>query len=570
MGSHDDKYQGEDEQTQVRSIISQLNEDRPSKEKSREVVVRPDGSKVIRVTKKRRVMVSEREKNLRSRRAFVMGLMVAFLGLVLMGAFFAFRMSSMTGDAYMEESVSALKEAWGAKDVRVSGKGIAGSELHLTSLVAEFPEGSFIEKVELTNVEAELDSLTFFTKCLVADELKIGRAEIRLNRDARKLEIPHFKGGELWNLRRVVCEDFSVKMGEESKTSPVALSGARAYLYHPRLDDLTACVLSVEGGTLQLGAWKTVYLKECKFHISPDAVEEFRLVGSTNRPTEQEEASRTSLSVFGRLKVGEPLVGPYGFDAENIPLADLTNGRVEQFLTARMQSVPGNKSKATITLPLETELPEFNGEVALKSICLSGMPAQTVIAEHIAPAKRRLYLPLRVTRGFAVLEHEDGALSVELPDGGAVERDLLTMRGKLTVNAANELSGKMEYALPVLLTRVEYTDGISDPVFRENGELAWLSTTLSGTANAPGDNTSELERNAETARAARGTRVPFAQIDVERMAEEAQKESAKLRETFEKGDTVQPTENSESGSDSSDPFGDKGKTDDPFALPTPF
>lgn len=571
MGNQDDKYQeGDEQKTQIRSIINQLNEEKPSKEKSREVVVREDGTKVIRVTKKRRVVVSEREKNRRSRRTFVMGILVAFLALLGMAAFFGFRMSVMSGEAYLEESVAALKEAWGAKDIRINGKGVSGGEFHLNSLVAEFPEGALIERVELTNIEAELDSLSYFSKQLMADKLSIARAEIRLNKDAQKLDIQRFNGKNLWNLRRVECAEFSVYMGDSRQDSPLVLSGAQAYLYHPRSGDDSACVLSIDGGTLQLGAWKTIYVKEGKLNITPDAVEELKLTGSVNRPTESEETSRTELTISGRLKVGDALTTPLSFDSDNMQLADFTDGRLEYIFSARTQTVPQNKVRSTITLPAEAGMPEFNGEFALKNISLSGLPAQTLITEHITPAKRRLYLPPRISRGFAILSHQDGGISLEIPDGGAVERDLLILKGKITVSAANELSGTMAYALPVLLTRVEYTDGISDPVFRENGDNAWLTTALSGMANMPTDNAAELDREAEAARSKRPERIPFAQIDLDRMAEEAQKESSKLREVFEKGDAPNPTGDSENGGNSADPFDTPKKADDPFALPTPF
>lgn len=571
MNSRDDKYlDSEEEKTQVRSIINQLNEDHPSKEKSREVVVREDGTKVIRVTKKRRVLVSEHEKNRRSRRAMVMGIMVMFLGVLGMVAFFGFRMSVMSGESYLQESVAALKEAWGAQDIRINGKGMNGSVFHLNSLVAEFPEGSLIQRVELTDIEAEVDSLSFFAKRLMADKMTVARAEIQLNKDAEKLDIQKFRGADLWDLRRVECADFSVRMGDTPADAPVTVLGAQAYLYHPRSGDDDTCVLSLEGGTLQLGSWKTIYLKEAKLNISQTAIEEMKLTGSVNRPSENEESSRSSLTIFGRLKAGQPLNTPLSFDSDNMPLADFTDGRFEYFFTARTQSVPLNKARATITLPQANAMPEFNGEFALRNMSLSGMPAQTLLTDHISPAKRRLYLPPRISRGFAILSHQADSVSLELPESGAVERDLLIMKGKMTVNTANELSGNMSYALPTLLTRVEYPDGISDPIFRENGDQAWLSTELSGLANAPGDNAGAVDRAAEEARSKRPARIPFAQIDLDRMAEEAQKESAKLRETFEKGDTVQPAEQSEHGNHNSDPFGDNGKTDDPFALPTPF
>lgn len=577
MNSKDDKYNdSEGEKTQVRSIINQLNEDRPSKEKSREVVVREDGTKVIRVTKKRRVAVSEQEKNRRSRRAMVMGIMVMFLAVLCLAAFFGFRMSVMSGEAYLQESVAALKEAWGAKDIRINGKGMDGGMFHLNSLVAEFPEGNLIQRVELSDIEAEVDSLSFFTKRLMADKMTVARAEIQLNKEAEKLDIQRFNGSALWSLRRVECADFSVRMGDAAEDAPLTILGAQAYLYHPRNDDDGTCVLSLESGTLQLGSWKTIYLKEAKLNISQTAIEEMKLLGSVNRPTESEETNRSSLTIFGHLKAGQALNSPLSFDSDNMQLADFTDGRFEYFFSARTQSVPLNKARATITLPKANAMPEFNGEFALRNISLSGLPAQTLITDHISPAKRRMYLPPRITRGFATLSHQADSVSLELPEGGAVERDLLIMKGKMTVNTANELSGNMSYALPTLLTRVEYPDGISDPIFRENGDQAWLNTELSGLANAPADNAGAVDRAAEDARSKRPARIPFAQIDLERMAKEAQKESAKLRETFEQETNLQHSEDSgssiDTGSDINrdDPFGESGKTDNPFALPTPF
>ena len=68
MSDKDDKYADDetDGRSQVRNILSKLAEEHPSKEKKREVVVREDGTKVVRVTKKRRVMISAEEKKRRA------------------------------------------------------------------------------------------------------------------------------------------------------------------------------------------------------------------------------------------------------------------------------------------------------------------------------------------------------------------------------------------------------------------------------------------------------------------------------------------------------------------------
>lgn len=576
MGKYDDKYnEAGEEQTHVRSIINQLNEDHPSKEKKREVVTRPDGTKVIRVTKKRRVTVSETEKNRRSRHSFVMGLLVAFLCLLGMGAFFGFRMSVMSGEAYVAEGVEQLKQAWGATDIRVSGKGVDGGDFRLSSLVAEFPENSVIERVEISDISAELDSMSFFTKKLIGDIMKMGRVEIRLRADARKFAMPRFNGNDLWSFRRVECEEFAVRMGESLQDSPVTLRNCKAYMYYPREGEKDTCVLDVIGGSLQLAGWKTIYVQEGRFTFSPVAVEDFSVKGSTDRPTETAESKHTELVIFGRLGDGDKLAGPFSLDADNIDFADLSDNRFAQFFNARTEAVGREKAKAHIELPLDRKAPQFSGEFAVKSVSVSGMAAQTLMTEHIDPMKRRLYLPPRVSRGMVAISHEGDVSTLTLPEDAMVERDLIALQGKVTVNGANEISGNLDYALPVLLTHVEYTDAISDPIFQDVGTNAWLRTTLSGMANQPKDNSSEIEAKAEEARKSRPERIPFSEIDVERMADQMRREKMKDVDPFapQSNTPASPAGNTNSAAprrNDDDPFGDKPANDDPFALPTPF
>ncbi len=574
MGKYDDRYNDGEGETQVRSIINRLNEDHPSKEKMREVVTRPDGTKVIRVTKKRRVLVSEQEKDRRGRHSFMMGMLAAFLGLIGLSVFFAIRMSMMSGPGFVEDSVAELKESWGATDIRVTGQGVDGTSFHISSVVAEFPETSMIQRVELSDVSADLDALSFFSKRLICDRIEVARAEVQLRADARNFDMPRAKGRDLWQMRRVECGDLTVKMGENLQQAPLSLRNTRAYMYYPRPEDRGSCVVVVSGGVMQLGTWKTLYVNEGKFNFSPVAVEEFSISGSTDRPTDSSEANRSQLSFFGRLAQGAAIAGPYTLDTDNMNFADFTAGRFAQFFSARTMGVGQAKSKAFIMLPTaETEV-EFSGDFPLKNICLTGMPAQVMMAGHIEPAKRRYYLPSRVTRGTVALTREGDSLSVELPENSVTERDFISLQGKMTVNAANELSGTLGYGLPALLTHVEYPDGYADPIFTESGDYAWLRVALSGTGNAPTDNSAEVDAKADEARKNRPARIPFDEIDVAKLAEQVSKgsSSAKPLDPFEQDSAPSSSDsgNKRGLDDDADPFGAKPGADDPFALPSPF
>ena len=173
------------------------------------------------------------------------------------------------------------------------------------------------------------------------------------------------------------------------------------------------------------------------------------------------------------------------------------------------------------------------------------------MAEHIEPVKRRAYMPVKMNRALVKISHAEDGVQLEIPDNGMIERDLLNVRGSMKVDRNNNLSGKLEYAMPSILTRVEYPDGISDPLFREMGEWAWVSSELRGRGNHPDDNAAELELRAADARKNRPARIPFSQIDLDRMLQELDKEEDSLKD---KPLEIGPSHKGNPFEESKDPF----------------
>lgn len=528
MSKYDSKYSdvgAEGARSHVRGIIQQLNEEKPSKEKSREVVVRPDGTKVIRVTKKRRVLVSDDEKRKAGRRSFLFILLGAFAISFAMVAVLLFRMSMLSGEAYVQQQADVLKQAWGAETVAVSGAGVEGTEFHLSGVVAEFPEGSLIRRVALSDISANLDITTFFSGEIKADKLSVARAEIVYDAAAEQLSVQRYQGEDLWQFNRVECDDFNVKSTDGEKTA-MSITNAHAYLYYPRRSDRSACALVVTGGSLLVRGMQNIRLKDAKFYIAPNGVEEFSLSGTTDRATEAENHVRTSLAISGRLNAGDSLSGPFVFDADNMRFADFTQGRLENIFSARtvQQTMGRDRSRARITLPFHGDKPVFSGEFALKDISLKGFPVQLAILSHMESEKRKKYMTPVISRGHVVLGSNGEGLSLELPEEQVVERDLLRLQGRIELNAANDISGKLDLGLPAILTHAEYADGKADPIFREDAGIAWVSVTLSGTVNVPSDNSAQLEAAAAEARASRSGRLQMDDVNFEKIANQMKRE----------------------------------------------
>ncbi len=518
MSKHKDDYQQEEESSsQVRSIIRQINEETPAKEKNREVVVRPDGTKVVRVTKKRKVMITQAESRRRSRRTFMVALFALLLLLGCCVAFFSFRMSAMSGETYLAEREQELCRLWGASSVKCTGATIDGVELRISSIVAEFPESCMVERVELSDVKGMLDLATFFTGVLTGEDVNIARATIRLRGEARELRLPQQVGESLWKFERFICQDFSISLGDEA-SAPWALRHSSAYMYYPQEG---MSVVTLDGGVMSMKGWKDIKMKEAKFQFSPLSIEEFSLSGTTDVTRASEEA-RSSLTISGRLQDGYPLAGPYYIAVENMNINEFTAGRFNQFFKGVVMPPSGRNAAPTakMKLPLDIAAPEFSGTFNLREISITSFPAMRLFCEHIDPAKRKRYLPPSILFGTVRLEQENGTMVLAFDATDMQERDLITLRGRIGVNEANELSGTLDYGLPAILTHVEYPDAISDPIFSDDGQTAWLCTKLSGMANMPDDDSVEIEARAVLARKDRPARTPFQEIDLDRLTQE--------------------------------------------------
>jgi hypothetical protein len=142
----------------------------------------------------------------------------------------------------------------------------------------------------------------------------------------------------------------------------------------------------------------------------------------------------------------------------------------------------------------------------------------------------------------------------------------VNLQGKIELSSCNELTGSLDYGVPAVLTRVEYPDGQPDPIFQQGGEWSWLRTQVKGLGNMPGDDMAEIEARAQSARASRPARIPFDQIDINRLSDQLDSKPTQMM-------PEQTPQQNDSGlnSLSEDPFNPFAeKEEDPFSTSAPF
>ena len=536
--NNEDKYTREgDDNSQVRNIINQLNNDKPSREKSREVVVRADGTKVIRVTKKRKVMVSNEEKNRRSRKKFLVGLLGFFLLASALVAFYLYRMSEMCSESYFNEKKQELCAAWGAESIEITNPRVEGMKLTIDRLIARFPESSMLEKVELNGMNASLAVSSFIAGEFQTDNLSVKVADIRLRKGYDKLMLPRWAGAEpIWNIKNVSCSKFSFSIGHPDE-SPVTLKNAEAQMYHSAGAD-SGQVVIINKGTLTLaGVGKELSnhmrynfnLLDAKLFLSSVSVEDIRVnCQDPNSLLRDKEAERDSISslnakelvtadfiIHGRIGEGESLYGPYELEIASLPFALLTHGVYDKIFGAEVSSSRNeNAERIKMTLSPAGAPAVFSGKMMITDVQFrdTDLDAKSVYITHIVNANQnRKYTKINFAQAWVTLSQANGEMVLDIADGAMVEGGStdISIHGQMTVNmnSANgqwndlPLSGHLTYSLPRKVLNSEYKGGVIDPIFSadpKNDLRCVLKTKLSGVSILPQDDSrSQVDATAE-------------------------------------------------------------------------
>ncbi len=520
-----DKY-SDSGQTQVRDIIQKINDEKPAKESSRESVTRADGSKAVRVVRKRRVLVSEKDKRRRSRRTFLFGVFLSMLALACMLLFFLWNMYRMSSQASYESLAEDLREEWGAEHIELVGLDVNGFDLVIDKLVLTFPasSGSMVESVVLHEVKGSLQKEGVFFNDYIFEELMVQRALVRLREGADEMKPSDLHDQSFLEVRQLVCPDFNVIVGDSSADSIFTVTGTELYLRYTE-DDKSACSLTFTGGSFELRSWKKFTIKDARMLLTPIGMEDFRAnlhLPAVAAATVEEGKLSPELYVAADIPNGSSIYSSFGIDSKYMQLSDFTDARLISFFTAqtRPNRVEGvNVMGAQMSLNPLGGVPSFRGEFRLQNAKWKNIPALSVIMSHLPADRRSQYVQLAITHATVNLDSTPEEIRMNFTESDMSENYSVTLKGDIHLDAQHVLNGVLSYGIPAALTRAEYPDGVSDPVFKEIGELAWLDTKLTGTTFAPQDDAGMQDAAAAEARKSRPEPYQINDLDFEKLNE---------------------------------------------------
>lgn len=202
-------------------------------ERRREVVVRPDGSKVIRVEKRRRTYSDDqrdaKQAMLKNKR-FLIGLCI--LVLLAAGALagtYMYRLTSFNTEEFAGRLQADLSAAWGG-DVKISGMAVDGLTMKASRIRVSFPEDSCLSFVAMEGISGEISAVPLFMGKIKGESLNVSRAVVGLRPGFVKFAVPQTKRELPFVFRRYTAPRLEVGYAHGTEEFTLERNGAPFYM----------------------------------------------------------------------------------------------------------------------------------------------------------------------------------------------------------------------------------------------------------------------------------------------------------------------------------------------------
>lgn len=483
--------------------MRQLHEsDSRGVERRREVVVRPDGSKVIRVEKRRRTYEDDRrdeKKAVLKNKRFLIGLCILIL--LLLGGLtgtYMYRMTSFNTEEFSSRLQEELGAAWGG-EVEISGMSMDGRSLKASLIKVSFPEDACLSFVCLEGVSGEISATALLMGNVKGESLNIGKAVIGLRPGYAKFVLPR-TGRELpLTFQRYTAPRLEV--GYAHDVEPFSLDRnqgafyltAEAYIRTSRAGTATEYVLDLSHQKLRIKGWPVMDMDAGSVILDGEGIKQLTFSGALDKGRLlNKPADISPCMITGSLRLGTDLsYQAWTLTGRNFDLSQLVGNVFSSFLKVRMgEQEVDEKHELNLSFALPAaaaqKRPPLKGTSG--SVSKASMMRLPVFRLLTAMTSRKTEIGMPYsspvfTSGAFYLESDGTDNFVTLRDFSLFEQSFLGVTGTLYCRDAR-VTGELEFKLPSYMA-----DGRRIPAgVRQEGHDYLISVNISGTTTSPEDN----------------------------------------------------------------------------------
>ncbi len=434
-----------------------------------ELVTRPDGSKVMRVRKrKRRTDQPVRSSRKRQRRYGVISAIGFVVLLVVSGVSLLLVMARFNSKGYREDIEKSLSQSTGAQ-VGLSDLSVNPIKSHAKSVKFTWPASGLPKTLKLAKLESKLKFSSFLGSGLQGRELRSDSGTMTMGRPEDTVAPLVTRGEKFLDFRSYRCSQFELRYGDESGDPLMRLRGSELIARPLAEEEGLRFVLS--GRFVRFGKWSELKVNHGHGEWRKGS---FSLLSLYARSGESGEA------VFKGVK---PVTShsPAVFDLEltQFPMEELL-GQASLGQLIRGQ-IDGPSGSLTFD-PRDEEsgqlrLQFVGSEISIESFRFLGGLSSILRKEHYARPEGG------TISGTLVWDRDQ----MSLEDFKYEVLSHLMLTGKIVVRN-EELSGNLQLGVPEVLMMKTLTQPRYSSFSTPRKGYCWTDLKLSGTVDQPNDN----------------------------------------------------------------------------------
>lgn len=495
------------------NIMRQLQEvDSKGVERKREVVIRPDGSKMIRVEKRRRTYDdsarSEKNSGLKNKRLLIaLCIFILMVSAGLTGGYL-YRLASFNTEEYSSRLQGELAAAWGA-EVEITGVVMDGRVLKAARIQASFPAESCLAFVCLEGISGEISATALLMGKVKGESLNVNRTVIGVRPGYAKFTLPQTGKALPFVFQRYTGPRFEV--GYAHETEPFALNkndspfylSAEAYIRTTMVGTEVEYVLDLSEQKLKIQGWPLMFMDAGSIILDGQGIRQLTFSGRLDKGALSQNPKEVSpCMITGGFRLGGDFRSRvWNLTGRNFPLEQLIGDGLASILKARIgepQVEEKREMNLSFALPVgaEQKRPAMKGSSG--SVIQATMQRLPVLNLLFHMTERKAdhgvtYNSPVFTSGSFFIESDGTDQTISLTQLSLFEQNFLGVDGALYVKGG-ELSGQLVFKLPAYMVD---NSRIPSNARQEGRELV-LPVKLSGAVMVPVDQSEEALRELKT------------------------------------------------------------------------
>lgn len=484
-------------------------------ERKREVVVRPDGTKVIRVEKRRRTYHDDRndakQAVLKNKRFLIALCIAALLAVGALAGTYMYRLTSFNTEEFTSRLQSDLSAAWGGK-VEISGMAMDGLSMKASRIKVAFPEDSCLSFVTLEGISGEISATSLFMGKIKGESMNVAKAVVALRPGFAKFAVPQ-TGRELpFVFRRYTAPRLEVGYAHQTEEftlerndGPFFLT-AEAYIRTSGAGAEPEYVLDLSQQKLKIKGWPLMSMDAGSLILNGNGIRQLTFSGFLDKGRLLNKPAEVStFMITGNFPLGIDFRHQaWTLTGRNFELHSLVGNDFSSFLKVQMgdQEVDEkHELKVDFGLPVMAEqkrpsVKGYSGSVVKANMLR--LPVFRLLAAMTAQ-NSEIKLPYSspvFTSGSFLLESDGTDRSVSLTEISLFEQGFLGVTG-FVASDGTELAGELVFKIPsYMVNGVRIPSGAT-----QEGRDIVLSVKISGSPSSPQDSSGpmlqELEPRAE-------------------------------------------------------------------------